>query len=208
MGHDTLNPCENSLMQPRTFPEVYRPLERLLTRLWGNFLAAQSLAHPKSPRLSIIHRGAKMQQTIPRAVVPGHVWDVRPDCCLRQFVRHPIPSSLTSNRRKCAACGDCFMPTWGNILYHHQQTHTLLFLRAQLLLCSSDVSWRERAGGKAPLSLTSAQLGGTKHLISLLQKDRELEREKERERDGWMVDGKASWAAGQGNEGIETDWPS
>lgn len=204
MGRDTLNPCKNSLTQQRTFPEVYRPLERLLTRLWGNFLAAQRLAQPKRPRLSIIHRGVKMQQTIPRAVVPGHVWDVWPDCCQRQFVRHPIPSSLTSNRRKCATCGDCFMPTWGNILYHHPQTHTLLFLHAQLLLCSSDVSWREWARGKAPLSLTSAQLGGTKHLISQLQKDGELEGE----REGWMVDGKASWAAGQGNEGIETEWLS
>lgn len=64
------------------------------------------------------------------------------------------------------------------------------------------VEGREREG--KPLSLTSAQLGGTRHLISQLQKDRELEREG----GGWMVDGKASWAAGQGNEGIETEWPT
>lgn len=33
-----------------------------------------------------------------------------------------------------------------------------------------------------------------------------MDRERERKRDGWMVDGKASWAAVQGNEGIETEW--
>lgn len=186
MGHDTLNPCKNSLSQRRTFPEVYRPLERLLTRLWGNFPAAQRLVHPKRPRLSIIHWGVKMQQTIPRAIVPGHFWDMWPDCCQRQFVQHPIPSSLNSNRRKCAACVDCFMPTWGNSLYHHSQTHELLFLHVQLLLCSCDVSWREWARGKAP-SLSPQHSSEGRNILSHKCRRTENWREKERERDGWLM---------------------
>lgn len=55
--------------------------------------------------------------------------------------------------------------------------------------------------GKPPSLSPQHSSEGRNILSHNCRRDRELERE--RERDGWMVDGKASWAAGQGNEGID-----
>lgn len=66
------------------------------------------------------------------------------------------------------------------------------------------VEGRERKG--KPPSLSPQHSSEGRNILS--HNCRRTENWREREREGWMVDGKASWAAGQGNEGIETEWPS
>lgn len=180
------------------------PLKGLSTRLWGNLSRIGAWLTPKAETFYNTLESETAANNSPSCGSRSCLRDVQSDCCWRQFLWHPISNSLNGNRRKRVSRVDCFTPTWENIFYHRAQTH--------IYCCCGALNWcsvvlmvvkREREG--KPFSLTLVQLGGRKHLISQLQKDREFERDRERKRDGWM-DGKASWAAVQENEGIETEW--
>lgn len=175
----------------------------------GQLTAAQCPAHTKRPRRAVICRTVKPLQTIPWAEGPGRVWEMWSDCCRREFVWHPISSSLSSNLGKTCRTCRLFYAYMENILYHcpHPQNVHLQACLWEHNCCYVVVKGRER---ESPPSPRHSSEGGNilSHNCRRTENWRKKEkREREKQTDGWVVAGNVSWTAVHGNEGIETEWP-